>query len=124
MESERRPLSVKEQQALRKMLAVEFRNHRKLLDQVNDLALRQSDETLFELMPLSSQSAALSSKTFGVPVECTYRDEDGKRVHVDLFVNEQDALAEIEVWKPDGSAVLTYFADADLTVTALKIDKG
>lgn len=124
MDADRRPLTDCEQQALRKMLAVEFRNHQRLIEQVSGLGLRQRDETLFELAPLSSQSTDLRSKTFGVPVECTYRDEDGELVHVDLFVDEQDALAEIEVWKPDGSAVLTYFANADLDVAALKVDKG
>ncbi len=44
-----------------------------------------------------------------------------------LFADEHDALVELEVWKPDGSAVITYFADADLsakTVDAKPVTKS
>jgi hypothetical protein len=54
-----------------------------------------------------------------VPVEGAYRDEDGAIVW--LFADERNALVEIEIWKPDGSAVTTYFADADLTVKVLTV---
>lgn len=104
------------------MLAVEFRDHRQLVDQVGGLALHRRDETLYELAPLAGRSASSKPKTFGVPVECTYRDKDGAIVYVDLFVDEQDNLAELEVWKPDGGKVLTYFADAELSVKKAEVD--
>lgn len=111
-----RPLSEREQQALREMLAVEFQDHHRLAKQISGLAIRQRDETLFDLAPLSGRATDLQPKTFAVPIECTYHDEDGAIVYADLFVDEHDALIELEVWKPDGSTVLTYFADADLSV--------
>jgi hypothetical protein len=113
-----RALTAQERSALETMLSVEFRNHQQLQMQVNDLALRPIDETLFELTPLSLpvEFSEKRTKKFGVPFECTYTDKDGAVVYVDLFVNEDDALVELEIWKPDGSAVQTYFADADLAV--------
>src|SRR5215211_6922559 len=121
--SDFRPLSDGEQRALRTMLAVEFRDHRRLAEQVGDLALHQRDETLFEFAHVSGRSASSQPKTFGVPVECTYRDKDGAIVYVDLFVDEQDNLAELEVWKPDGGKVITYFADAELSVKKAEIQR-
>jgi hypothetical protein len=114
--SDFRPLSDRERQALRTMLAVEFRDHQRLAEQVSDLALRQRDETLFELAPTQGRLADSQPKTFAIPVESTYRDKDGEIVYVDLFVDEHDALVELEIWKPDGSDVETYFADAELSV--------
>lgn len=113
-----RALTVRERSALETMLSVEFRDHQKLKMQVNDLALRPIDETLYELAPLSSSVRLGEKKTkkFGVPVECTYTDKDDAIVYVDLFVNEDDVLVELEIWKPDGSTVQAYFADADLAV--------
>jgi len=119
-----RTLTERERWALEKMLAVEFRNHQRLEEQVSGLVLRQCDETLFEFAPMLEQATDLKPRIFAVPIECTYSDADGAVVYVDLFVDEQDALIELEVWKPDGSAVLTYFADADLLVKAANIDGG
>lgn len=118
-----RPLSEREQRALKKMLAVECRDHHRLAEQISGLALRQRDETLFDLAPLSGRATDLQPKIFAVPIECIYHDEDGAIVYVDLFVDEHDALIELEVWKPDGSAVLTYFADADILVRVVDADK-
>lgn len=118
-----RPLSDRERRAFREMLAVEFRDHQRLAEQISSLALRQRDETLFDLAPLSGRATDPRPKTFAVPIECTYHDEDGAIVYVDLFVDEHDALVELEVWKPDGSAVLTYFANADLSVRAADTGK-
>jgi hypothetical protein len=114
-----RPLTDQEQQALRKMLAVEFPGNQSLEAQVDRLALRQCDETLYYLAPLSGQPDKVHRETHGVPVEGVYQDRDGAIVFVWLFANERDALVELEVWKPDGSAVLTYFAEADLSAKAL-----
>src|SRR5688572_15513809 len=102
-----RPLTDREQQALRKMLAVEFPGHQGLEAQVGDLAIRKLDETLYYFAPLSAQSDKVHRKTHGVPVEGVYRDKDEAIVFVWLFADEHDALLELEVWKPDGSAVLT-----------------
>lgn len=118
-----RPLSDREQRAFREMLEVEFRDHLRLVEQINGLALRRRDETLFDLAPLPGKATDPRPKAFAVPIECTYRDEDGAIVYVDLFVDEHDALIELEVWKPDGSTVLTYFADAVLLVRAVDLDK-
>lgn len=114
-----RPLTDREQQALRKMLAVEFPDHKRLEGQVAGLALRKCDETLYYLAPLSVQPSEEHRKTHGVPVEGVYRDKDAAIVFVWLFADEHDALAEIEVWKPDGSPVLTYFADAELSANMI-----
>lgn len=119
MSAEFRSLTDRERQALRKMLAVEFPGHQSLEMQVDGLALRQRDETLFDLAPLSKQPGELRPKTFGVPVEGTYRDKDESIVLVWLFADEHDALVELEVWKPDGSAVIIYFADAELSAKAV-----
>lgn len=114
-------MTYREQQALRKMLAVEFPNHQVLEAQLDVLGLRECDETLYYLAPLSIQVDEVSKnrKTFGLPVEGAYRDVDGAIVFVWLFADEHNALVEIEIWKPDGSGVTTYFADADLTVKVL-----
>jgi len=101
------------------MLAVEFPNRQRLEAQVAGLAVRECDETLYYLAPLSAQP--VHRKTHGVPVEGVYRDKDEAIVFVWLFADEHDALVELEVWKPDGSPVLTYFADADLSVKALDV---
>jgi hypothetical protein len=119
MSTDFRPLTDREQQALRKMLAVEFPDHQSLESQVGGLALRECDETLYYLAPLSAQPDKVHRKTHGVPVEGVYRDKDGAIVFVWLFADEHDALVELEVWKPDGSAVITYFADADLSAKAV-----
>ena len=113
-----RALTDRERSALEAVLSVGFRDHQKLKMQVSDLALRSLDETLFELAPLalSMQSERKKTKKFGVPVECTYADKDGAVVYVDLFVDDDNALVELEIWKPDGSTVQTYFADADLAI--------
>jgi hypothetical protein len=115
-----RALTLCERKALESMLSVEFRDHQKLRMQLVDLAVRSVDETLFELTPLSLlPDTGRKTKKFGVPVQCTYADKDGAIVYVDLFVNQDDALAELEIWKPDGSPVQTYFADADLKIEPL-----
>lgn len=113
-----RPLTGEEQRALEVMLSLDFRGHQSLKMQVCDLALRPIDENLFELALLSSPlgGETMGGKKFGVPVECTYTDKDGAVVYVDLFVNEGDVLVELKIWKPDGSAVQTYFAEAELTI--------
>lgn len=118
-----RALTLLERSALGTMLSVEFRDHEKLKLQLSGLALRPLDETLFELAPLSPPVRQAEKKTrkFGVPVECTYTDADNAIVYVDLFVNEDDMLVELEIWKPDGSPVQTYFADADLVVKVLSV---
>ena len=118
-----RALTVREQSALETMLSVEFQDHQKLKIQISGLALRSLDETLFELASLSSptQSWERRMKKFGVPIQCTYIDNDGAVVYVDLFKNEHDELVELEIWKPDGSDVKTYFADATLTVKVTSV---
>lgn len=110
-----RPLTDREQGALRKMLAVEFPGHQSLEAQVSGLSIQKCDETLYCLAPLSTEPGGVHRKTHGVPIEGVYRDKDDAIVFVWLFADEHDALIELEVWKPDGSAVLTYFADADLS---------
>ncbi len=67
------------------------------------------------LAPVSTEPGKVHRKTHGVPIEGVYRDKDDAIVFVWLFADEHDAPIEPEVWKPDGSAVLTYFADADLS---------
>lgn len=118
-----RLLTDREQQALQKMLAVEFPNHQVLEAQLDGLTLRECDETLYYLAPFSAQldEIRMNRKTFGVPVEGAYRDEDGAIVFVWLFSDEHNALVELEIWKPDGSAVITYFADANLAVKVLEV---
>ena len=111
-----RPLTDREQGVLRKMLAVEFPGHQSLEAQVSSLSIQKLDETLYCLAPLSTEPSETHRKTHGVPIEGVYRDKDDAIVFVWLFTDEHDALIELEVWKPDGSAVLTYFADADLLV--------
>jgi hypothetical protein len=111
-----RVLTNQEMTALKVILSVEFRDHEKLQSQVNDLSMKSVDENLFEFASIAAGSKSKIQKKFGVPVECTYKDKDGAIVYVDLFVNECDNLAELEIWKPDGSAIETYFADADLSV--------
>lgn len=111
-----RVLTNQEIAALKVILSVEFRDHEKLQSQVNDLSIKPIDETLFEFAPIATESKSKAQKKLGVPVECTYKDKDGAIVYVDLFVDERDNLAELEIWKPDGSAVEIYFADANLLV--------
>lgn len=116
-----RLLTDQERQALKKMLAVDFQNHQVFEAQLDGLSLQKCDETLYYLAPRCAQldEGSMSRKTHGIPVEGAYRDEDGAIVFVWLFADENNALVELEVWKPDGSAVMTYFADAALTAKVL-----
>lgn len=111
-----RALTNQEITALKVILSAEFREHEKLQSQVNDLSIKSIDETLFEFASIAAESKNKAQRKFGVPVECTYKDKDGAIVYVDLFVDERDNLAELEIWKPDGSVIEIYFADADLLV--------
>lgn len=119
-ESDFRPLTDRELQALRRMLAVPFEGRVNFTRQVDGLQLRERDQTLFELLPAGTEGQRPGNATFGVPIECTYRDQDGAVVYVDLFADQDGSLAELELWKPDGTAVVIYFADADLIVKPLE----
>lgn len=118
MNSAFRTLTEQEHKAFEMMLAVAFGEHQRLKGQVFGLFLRPIYETVFELAPqrLETRPALNSVRKFALPIECTYADKDGAIVYVDLFVDECDALVELELWKPDGRTVQTYFADADLVV--------
>lgn len=114
-----RVLTTEEQIALKAILSVEFQDHLELKNQVSGLALRSIDETLFELAPLiNPHEFCRKQKTFPIPVESTYKDRDNAIVYVDLFVNENNKLMELEIWKPDGKPVQTYFAHATLFIKA------
>lgn len=110
-----RLLTVSEKDAVRKILASEPENREFLLKKIPGLLIREVDETLYEF---SSDKIPImgSKRTFGLPVECTYKDVDGMIVFVDLFVDEGGRLAELEVWKPSGGKISTYFSDAELAV--------
>lgn len=119
MTTDFRPLTDQEQRALERLLAVEFPGRQGLEPQVRSLAVRQRDETLFEFASLSEPRTALPRRTYGVPIEGTYLDRDGAQVFLFLFTDEQGALVELEVWKPDGTALLTSFSDAEFSVRAI-----
>jgi hypothetical protein len=113
-----RALTESERNALERILSIKFRDLQQLRMQVNNLGLRPINELLFEFasLPVLTGSSEKRTRTFGVPVECTYIDKDGAVVYVDLFINDNDELVELEIWKPDGSVVQTYFAEAVLAI--------
>lgn len=102
------------------MLAIAFPGNQQLTEQIANLTLQKCDETLYYLAPVGAQSGEVHRKVHGVPVEGVYRDKDDATVFVWLFADEHNGLAEIEVWKPDGTPVLTYFAVADLSVRMME----
>ncbi len=124
MTTDFRPLTVQERRALQRLLAVEFPGRQGLELQVCSLAVRKRDETLFEFSSLSEPRSALPRRTYGVPIEGTYVDHDGAQVFLFLFTDEQGALVELEVWKPDGTALLTNFYDAEFSVRAIRANSA
>jgi hypothetical protein len=121
MNADFRVLADNERQALKKILDAEFSGREQMVAQIDRIGMRRDDETLYRFAPFAlSQSLDVVQQTHGVPVEASYQDEDGAIVFVWLFANEQNELAELEVWKPNGSEVIKYFADAELSIRLLE----
>jgi hypothetical protein len=117
-----RPLSSLEQKAIAAMLGVDFPGRTELLGQVSDLLISMMDEGLYKLSSASAGNVGL--KTFPLPIECTYLDEDGAIVYVDLFVDEHEKLAELELWRPDGKPILLNFAQASLSIKPAEVHRS
>lgn len=118
MKKNYRPLSNQEKAALRLILSPNFRHAEKIRAQLTELSLCVVDEVLFYLLPKGCSNER-PCRSFGLPVECTYTDDDNQMVYIDLFVDQDNNLSELEIWKPEGSSVTTYFANADLSIRVI-----
>ena len=115
-----RRITEKEREVFLRILSVDFHGKENLVAQLDELEIFPLDEVLYKLSVSGGESKNMKKKTFGLPVEAMYLDQDGVVVYVDLFVDENDILSELEIWKSDGSPVITQFTDAELSVRIIE----
>ena len=102
MEFQFRPPTREEQQLLRRLLEPDFPGRDALLSMIDQVDVRTLDE--LGSLELRTHVAGKVPVVKRVPVEAEAEDEDGYLIHALLHVVD-GRLAELEIFKDDGSCV-------------------